>query len=190
MKYVLIALLAFIMLPINIGAQELSNFILLSDGTYKTADGKDYMIIPFEGKSAHQIYQELASNVGSTFNEPSKVMSCVEDTSIKIRALSRLWYAGKILGTVLGYEGHYQLEFRIRDGRVRVSAPIIENPVYSFGSKDRTPANYGKLVSRWFKKGELKEGDKYKYDTVVHEMNRIINSILYATAIQDDTEEW
>ena len=46
------------------------------------------MVIPFEGKTAHQIYQELASNVGSTFNDPSKVMSEVEDASIKIRAFS------------------------------------------------------------------------------------------------------
>ena len=76
------------LLPILAGAQELANFVLMPNGTYQTEDGQDFIVIPFEGKTAHQIYQELATNVGSTFNDPSKVMSGVEDASIKIRAFS------------------------------------------------------------------------------------------------------
>ena len=63
------------LLPMLAWGQDLANFVLMPDGTYQTKDGNDFVVIPFEGKTAHQIYQELASNVGSTFNDPSKVMS-------------------------------------------------------------------------------------------------------------------
>lgn len=62
------------LLPMLAWGQDLANFVLMPDGTYQTKDGKDFVVIPFEGKTAHQIYQELASNVGSTFNDPSLVM--------------------------------------------------------------------------------------------------------------------
>lgn len=116
-----------VLLPMLAGAQELANFVLMPDGTYQTEDGKDFVVIPFEGKTAHQIYQELASNVGSTFNDPSKVMSGVEDASIKIRAFSDFLWLNKVLGIPHGWGGYYQLELRIKDGQVRVSAPVVED---------------------------------------------------------------
>ncbi len=75
-----------LMLPLAVTAQDFVHFVLLPDGTYQTEDGKDFVIVPFDNKDAHHIYQELATNVGSAYNNPSQVMSGVEDAPIKIRA--------------------------------------------------------------------------------------------------------
>ena len=74
--------------PILVFAQDLVTFKLTPQATFVTASGEDFVVVPFDGKSAHEIYQTLASNVGSVYNAPSKVMNVVEDASIKIRAFS------------------------------------------------------------------------------------------------------
>lgn len=176
------------LLPMVAWGQELVHFVLMSDGTYQTEDGKDFVVVPFDGKTAHQIYQELASNVGSTFNDPSKVMSGVEDASIKIRAFSDFLWFNKVLGIPHSWGGYYQLEFRIKDGRVRVSAPIVEDI-----AMDTQPYNqwsYGGKVKKWFKNGVVKDGDKKKYDEIVAHMNGIINRILYTSTAQEANEDW
>ncbi|MBD5216683.1 MAG: hypothetical protein HDS78_09275 [Bacteroidales bacterium] len=182
-------LLAFILmlLPMIMNAQDLANFILTSDGTYQTEDGKDFVVIPFEGKTAQQIYKELASNVGSTFNDPSKVMSGVENVSIKIRAFSNDLIRISMLGLGQSLGGYYQLEFRIKDGRVRVSAPIIEETLWI---KEPTARKFSKEVKGYFKEGELKEKKKKDYDIVVAKINGTINRILHTSALQDEAEDW
>lgn len=185
--------IVMMLLPMLATAQELANFVLMPDGTYQTEDGKDFVVIPFEGKTAHQIYQELASNVGSTFNDPSKVMSGVEDASIKIRAYSDNLVMAKPFGFVKGqpYGGHYQLEFKIRDGRIRVSAPIVEENVeYISYDHKRYDGTFSKLVGKYFKNGVLQEKKKKNYDAMVARMNGIINRILYTSTVQDANEDW
>ncbi|MDE5596133.1 MAG: hypothetical protein K2I89_11275, partial [Muribaculaceae bacterium] len=149
--------IVMMMLPILAWGQDFANFVLMPDGTYRTEDGKDFVVIPFEGKTAHQIYQELASNVGSIYNNPSKVMSSVEDASIKIRAFSNDLIRISLLGLGQSLGGYYQLEFRIKDGRVRVSAPIIEETMWIDGPIART---FPKEVKGYFKNGELKDKKK------------------------------
>lgn len=187
------SLMLLLMLPVLTGAQDLANFILMEDGTYQTEDGKDFVVIPFEGKDAHQIYQELASNVNTTFKDPSKVMSGVEDASIKIRAYSECLVMAKPFGFVKDqpYGGYYQLEFKIRDGRVRVSAPIVENDVeYISYDNKRYDGTFPKLVNKYFKNGVVQEKKKKIYDEIVTQMNSIVNSILHTTTVQDATEDW
>ena len=182
--------IVMMLLPMLAGAQELANFVLMPDGTYQTEDGKDFVVIPLEGKTAHQIYQELASNVGSTFTDPSKVMNGVEDASILIRAYSDcLWY-NKALGMTVCMGGHYRLEFKIRDGRVRVSAPIVEDPIWNDTGGHRNEQKYAKMIGKWFKDGKVKDNSREKYNTVVAQMNSIVNSILHTTTVQDATEDW
>lgn len=185
--------IVMMLLPMLATAQELANFVLMPDGTYQTDDGKDFVVIPFEGKTAHQIYQELASNIGTTFNDPSKVMSGVDDASIKIRAFSDNLVMAKPFGFGKDkpYGGHYQLEFKIRDGRVRVSAPIVEEDVeYISYDHKRYDGTFSKLVCKYFKNGVLQEKKKKNYDAMVARMNSIINRILYTSTVQDANEDW
>lgn len=176
------------LLPMLAGAQELVNFVLMPDGTYQTEDGKDFVVIPFEGKTAHQLYTMIATNVGSVYNDPSKVMSGVEDVSIKIRAYSPNLCSKKVVLTHNG-GGYYQLEFKFKDERIRISAPYIENKI-EFNTQ---PASYGyfrDIVSKWYKNGVLKEKNKKDYDAIVSQINTIINAILHISTVQDATEEW
>lgn len=187
-KLIVILMLA---LPLAATAQDLVHFALTPDGTYLTEDGKDFAVVPFDNKNAHQIYQELATNVGLTYRDPSKVMSGVEDASIKIRAYSDDIICDRPFGGIkmLPMGGYYQLEFRIKDGRVRVSAPIIEEEVRHYGSS--ISSNFFRVVKKYFKNGKLKD-DKRKvyYDIVVREMNSIINRILNSTNVQDENNDW
>ncbi len=184
-------------LPLAATAQDLVHFALTPDGTYLTEDGKDFAVVPFDNKNAHQIYQELATNVGLTYRDPSKVMSGVEDASIKIRAYSddlirdRLSMDGMIsgIGKMVPLGGYYQLEFRIKDGRVRVSAPIIEEETRYEKMKYSRP--FSVCVKHHFKNGKLKDGKwKENYDIVVAKMNSVINSILNTADVQDGNSEW
>lgn len=175
------------LLPILAEGQDLASFVLMPDGTYLTENGEDFTVIYFEGKTSHEIYQELASNVGSTFNDPSKVMSGVEDTFIKIRAFSDDLIRINVLGLGQSLGGYYQLEFRIKDGRVRVSAPIVEETMWI----DRPIARkFPKEVEGYFKNGELKSKKKKDYDIVVAKMNNVVNRILHTSTIQDTNSDW
>ena len=178
--------LLLLLMPVLVNAQDLALFKLNQFGQYTAENGDDYIVIPFEGKTSHQIYQELASNVSSLFNNPSKVMTGVEDASIKIRAFSDDLIRIKILGLAQSLGGYYQLEFKIKDGRVRVSAPMIEETMWIDGPTART---FTKEVKGYFKNGELKEKKAQDYKIVVAKMNAIVNSILGSTKSEED-DNW
>ncbi len=180
-----------LVLPMLAMAQDLVHFVLMPDGTYQTEDGKDFVVVPFEGKTAHQIYQELATNVGSVYNEPSEVMSGVEDASIKIRAHSDDLIRNRLMGIGQSFGGYYQLEFRIRDGRVRVSAPFIEEKVGFWMNGSYNSNKFVFFVKKHFKNGKLKDGKRAEdYNIVVAKMNGIINSILHTSTVQDAQDDW
>ena len=42
---------------------EFNGFTISADGHYRAADGKDYIIYQFDGKSAKDIYTLICSNV-------------------------------------------------------------------------------------------------------------------------------
>lgn len=178
--------LFLMLLPLLVSAQDLAIFTLNQYGQYVSADDEDYIVVSFEGKTAHEIYQELATNVSSLYNDPSKVMTGVEDASIKIRAFSDDLIRIKILGLGQSLGGYYQLEFKIKDGRVRVSAPMVEETMWIDGPTFRT---FSKEVKGYFKNGELKDKKKEDYSIVVAKMNSIVNSILGSTKSEDD-DNW
>lgn len=174
--------LLLLVCPIFALAQDLVSFKLTPEANFVTASGEDFVVVPFEGKSAHEIYQLLASNVGSVYNDPSKVMSGVDDASIKIRAFSNNLYTQKVLGIPHAWEGYYQLEFRIKDGRVRVSAPFVENdissPSLSPNAIGGNRGSFSHVVKKWFKNGEVKEKEAKHVTNVEYQMNGAINAIL------------
>lgn len=181
------------LLPMLAGAQGVVNFVLTPNGTYQTEDGQDFIVVPFEGKTAHQIYQELATNVGSTFNNPSKVMSGVEDASIKIRAYSDEIVYYKPFGYIYTFPfgGYYQLEFKIKDGRVRVSAPFVESTLeYRNTDGKLLTVSFKEAVGKLYKNGSLQEKKAKYYYSSMNKMNNVVNSILCASKNQEETEDW
>ena len=178
--------LLIILMPFFASSQNLVVFNLNEFAQYKAENGDDFLVVPFDGKSAHEIYNELASNVCSVYNDPSKVMSVVEDTSIKIRAFSDDIIRLHFMGLTQPVGAYYQLEFKIKDGRVRVSAPYVEETLWL---KGRENGNFPKAVKGYFKDGKLKEKFAKDYEAVVDKMNAKINFILGITKTAED-DNW
>lgn len=185
-------LIVALLMPFLISAQDAVQFLLTNNGLYKAENGEDYIIVPFDGKTSHQIYQELASNINSIYNNPSEVMTGVEDASIKIRAISNDVVRARLMGLGQSESGYYQLEFRIKDGRVRVSAPYIEPQVWTMTNKGHSYSDFASLVKKHFNKdGSLKDGKRAEdYAIVVSKMNAVINAILNLSAVQEVNEDW
>lgn len=191
MKKLILFLALFI--PYIMNAQELVAFKLAASGEFVADNDASYVIVPFEGKSAHEIYQIISANIGSLYNDPSKVMSGVEDSFIKVRAIipiskttEKIFMVGNALFEV---DGHVQFEIKIKDGRVRVAAPLIEDYIWLDGGSS---GQFSKLVAQWFKY-EKKEKNRLENERKINELeirvNLELNSILGSLQSPDD-DDW
>ena len=166
-------------------------FKLQANGQFLTEDGADFIVVPFEGKSPHDIYTLLTSNVTSLYNDASKVMNTVEDNTVKIRGFAGSGYLFPYI-TMFNFsvEGHYQLEFKIRDGRVRISAPMVEDAAtMTGGTNGPTAVSYGGMVQKHLfeKDGRVKKKKVKEVASIEAYLNSIINRILAeSTAIEED----
>ena len=183
MKKILFAAMLFVTMGLN--AQSLVYFKLSENGLFVAEDGKDFYVVPFEGKTAHQIFQQLSVNVSALYKNPSKVMSVVDDASITIRAYDDGITYTKDLIQKFYCGGYYNLNFQIKDGRVKVSAPIID---------DKLDSNSGSVyfistAKKWFKDGEVKSKSLAQVEYTEKNINKIINDILGSTKSQSE-EDW
>lgn len=158
------------------------NFKLQSDGSFRTEEGADFIVVPFEGQSAHDIYVRLTSNATSIYNDVSKVMNTVEDNTVKIRGFAG---SGNIFPYItflnLSVEGHYQLEFKIKDGRVRISAPLVEDAAtMTGGSNGPVAVSYSGMVAKHLfdKNGTVKKKRANDVASIEAYLNYIVNRIL------------
>ncbi len=171
--------------------QGLINFDLKPSGVYKSPDGKDFIVVPFDGKSSHHIFQEIMMNVNSLYKKPSEVVTTVEDKSIKIYAYSNEVIRARVLGMNYKYGGFFQLEFKIRDGRVRVSAPVMDEEVQCTNTEALINGKFSNLAKRHFKNGVIKNNTrKEDLAAVTEKMNMLINTLLNLNFIQDTNDDW
>lgn len=175
------------MVSLSCWSQQIVEFKLMPDATFKTEDGADYVVITFDGKDAQEIYKMLATNINSIYNNASKVMNGVEFTSIKIRAIGDLVYDKSIIGIETILQAYYQLEFRIKDNRIRVSAPIVEQSLM-LKTELSTYKIFSKVVDGYFKKGTLKDKKMKDYRFVNSQINNIINKIINYNNLQE--QDW
>lgn len=107
-------------------AQLPVNFKLQSDGTFKTIDGKEYVVIQKEGKTASELYNEVLSSITLLYNSPKDIVSKVENSTISVNGISSdCATAFGMLGTKVILSIQYILQFQFKDGRIRVEAPIL-----------------------------------------------------------------
>lgn len=127
MKKILSVLAIMLAVVVQASAQQkFEGFSITYKGEYVSSDGKNYIIYPFEGKTAKEIYTMICTNVAKVYNSPHTVMSTVDDASVAIHAYSDgLFYQTSYLGIKFFYEGKYNLLIEIRDGRVKVHAPTF-----------------------------------------------------------------
>lgn len=183
-KFLFIAVLC-LSAVLSVNAQV--EFQLTSDGTFHMKDGRNYAVIPFAGKTAHEIYTALFTNASEVFRDPKqKVIITIDGASINIRAYDpKLTYAkeDEYLGT------YYNLNFEVKDGKVKVAAPEVdENLTRSKdGVRDR---DFSKLVRSWFQEATIqaKYADNKSYTET--QFNAIINGVLTGNIMDDSADNW
>lgn len=182
------------MLPMVAYAQEAVRFKLTPSGSFSSETGEDFIVVPINDKSSHEIYQILETNIASVFNDPSKVMTGIEDSYIKIRGIIPVSQKEiKLLGqkTIAESKGYIQIEIRIKDGRIRISAPYIEDNIWVDGFSQE--GSFVNIVSLWYKP-EKKDQKRHENEQQVSELefrvNTLINSILGVNHNQENIDDW
>ena len=170
---------------------EFNGFTISADGHYRSADGKDYIIYQFDGKSAKDIYTLICSNVSKVYNSPQSVMSTVENSSVAIHAFADdILYQKSYLGIKFFYEGTYNLLIEIKDGRVKINAPSFGMQTGQSETINRTKTAENILSDFFDKKGRLK-GNRVIWKSYAEQrINSIYKTLLGLGNTKDTNNDW
>lgn len=89
----------------------------------------NYYVIPFTGKTAHELYMDQLARIASIYVSPDRVTEKVEDKTIVINA------AESNLMSYLGVTGRvevivkYRIEMQFKDGKIRLNPPSISKAI-------------------------------------------------------------
>lgn len=79
----------FILLLTNIVAYGQDIKIAIDDScNIVSADGKQYVVVEYPGKTAHEIFEGISTNIVKYYNDAKNVANNVQDKAISIRAFS------------------------------------------------------------------------------------------------------
>lgn len=134
-----------------------------------------FYVIPFEDKSAEELYSMLMQNATLVVNNPDKQVAGVENSVVKVRAEQSL-LTEVVMMLPLQVTGTVIYEFQIKDGKIRVNAPYVEGGCH-YGTSAR-PASFKSAVKGYFKKGQLKEKKAAEFNHLIAKTNNVINTIL------------
>ncbi|MCR5070143.1 MAG: DUF4468 domain-containing protein [Prevotella sp.] len=102
-------------------------FRMIEGGYFVSNDGKEYIVIPYEGKSAQALYNRIKSNVTMLYNSAKDVISTSENSVISIKGYEKNAGYRPVAG--FGYNVYfdisYVLKFMFKDGKIRIDAPTI-----------------------------------------------------------------
>ena len=174
-------------------AQELVTFRLQKSGDFVTADGADFAVVEFQGKSVAELYQMIKDNVGAYYENPDDVLTEDEPKSLTVRGGCKDFVMWTFMMMPTQFGAFYDLTFRFREGRIRVDAPVIDDELLTTGSvvKLGKTASFRTLVGTFYKKGELKEKAKPKVAQIENYLNTTINQLLGLLKEKSpDEEEW
>ena len=158
MKFRLV-ILFMSLLSMTLSAQTLVEFKLQKDGSFISEDGKSFVVVPCEGKTAQELYTIVKSNVMTLYNSPKNVMSENEPNDLSIRALSStLEESMKFMQGIVNYKAYYNLVFHFKDGRIKVDAPTVSRDLVVESTGSAFPKTFDDFVKGWFEKsGEAKK---------------------------------
>ena len=182
-----ILFIAVLCLTAVLSASAQVEFKLGPDGTFHMKDGRNYAVVPFEKKSAHEIYQTLFVNVAEVYRDPKqKVIITLDGSSVNIRAYDpKLTYAK--MGENLG--GYYTLNFEVKDVKVKIDAPVVDEILTR--SKDGVrDKDFSKLVRSWYQEASLQAKYQDNASYTESEFNQFINGILTGNFMGDSSDNW
>lgn len=187
-KLSLLFLSIFMVLLCN--AQQEISFKLNKDGKFLTESGDDFIVIPFEGKSAQEIYMQLIENINKLYKNPKEVLSTIENTSISVFAMGCDIAYDKILGITRSGCGTYTIKISIKDNRIRYELPIIDKVTFGSGEHSMT-VSYAYQIGTYFdKKGEVKSKRVEWVKAIENKMIKICNLIINGRKDQKEENDW
>lgn len=79
--------LLFLLFCFSAKAQDIK--LAINDSCeFVSQDGKSYIIVEYPGKTAHEIYEGISTNIVKYFNDAKNVTNSVPDKAISVRAFS------------------------------------------------------------------------------------------------------
>lgn len=130
-KRLCIAVLLIVCSVISLKAQFVltpHNFVAEEDSS------KNYIVVPFEGMSKHDLYIAAKGYLEGIFNNPKKVLTCTEDENIVVD------YEGNNFSISHGfswaeYAVLYKHKIDFKDGRIKIS-PLFKYAIQHGGNRD------------------------------------------------------
>ena len=115
--------------------KEPVNFRLFTSGLFANPEDKSvYCVVEMKGKTDQTIFDDLMMNALCAFVQPTDVVSYVNGKMINVRYhISDIPFSDEN-GTLQKGETYCTIRFWIRDGKVKVAAPHLEEIIYYSGS--------------------------------------------------------
>ncbi|MFS2666729.1 DUF4468 domain-containing protein [Candidatus Bacteroides intestinigallinarum] len=188
MKKILFLMVVMLVSSHNINAQNAMDFKLQADGTFvNIADNKNFLVIPYEGKTQSELYLEILSSITKLYKSPKDVISKVENEIISIKGFCDDCIAVKTPGMKLRFGMEYVLRFQFKDGKIRVDAPVVSQMICKY-----QPATYSEPFTDWvnswklFKDGQPNPKRQYLIVDLDEILNQLISDILSCKSQDDD----
>lgn len=174
------------------------SFELQPDGTFKTAEGKDFVILNFNDKKAPELYQMFLAAAFKGFQTEHRTTSQVENVAFAVEGITdTLSLRGA--GTVV-MQHAFQIMFHFKDERVKVDAPVLTKAyacMMVFGRCDKF-YEQDSTFKEWVQNGsaflKFKDGvpskEKFMRNWIVinKKTNELINCVL--RQLQSASEDW
>ena len=123
MKKIFILALALSLSMTNDCRAQKIDFRLFENTALSDSTRLDYIVINYEGRSAHDLYSDYLSVVNSISTSANSVQ-VVEDKSITL--LNHCSHYGFYKDSDYYYTFNYRLQFQFKDGKVKVCAPWLD----------------------------------------------------------------
>lgn len=187
MKKLLFCLFA-LLASLSVNAQDVSStYELQQNGTFKTADGKGFVVVSIEDKTQLELYNLVKGNLMKIFKSPQDVLSENAPHAITVFYREDLCKK-KIVGVPCILSGDVNWNIQFKDGRIRVDAPTMPSTVYSdLGNR---PFDYASMcIKGIFKKdGSVKDEErKAHFDKWA---NDFITSLVKGVSTNNTEEDW
>jgi len=190
MKKLLLLFLTSIIAISLIAQNNYADFRFIEDGSFVSKkNNTNYIVIDFPDLDRIEIYQKLLVGITDQYSSSSDIINKVEDHIISVNTILVDAYSEKALGIPLRKHIHCIFKFQIKDEKLRVDAPEIQQIITGLPvPADDNCIRFSLESSSYFKKGILKQKKEHLYDKINSAINTAINDIITKSFI--DNDDW
>lgn len=167
-----------LLLAIFAKAQAQSIAYVQASGRMMFEDGKDYAVVQIEG-SQKELHDLIMTNLTRICNNASDNVTSFNDASVSMSAVTKLFTLDLSMGIKQQWDGKIKIDIAIKDGKVRISAPVLSE-VYDSG---KTFIPYGGSFKSWadwyvYKSESKQQKHGYAIDQLNANMTALVNAIV------------